>query len=811
MPVSPYTLLAMVRLGRTGALLAVCAALALASPARLLSREAPPGDPSRPGWETKLDPFLRRVALGSSRVTGRFAQPIPARSAEAVRALPPFIRADRGAAVPAVFVKARLAAPIGAAAEAWPAIRERLEEAGAQVRGRVGANVSLRVPAGDLERLALLSEIAWMKAARSYQPLNEISTAAGQVGSDQANGPPLNARGQGVIVGVIDTGIQWQDRDFRKTDGTTRILGIWDMTLTDPLHPPPPGFAFGAYYGAADIDAALAAGTTLMTGDGHGHGSHVAGSAAGNGLETGNGVPAGTFAGVAPEADLLIVRVFDDAGSFCQDCDLIAATQFVQETAAAAGKPWVGNMSLGTDLGAHDGTDPDELAISDAVGPGRRGAQMAIAAGNSDARRMHWEGTLSAGVTLTNTFCVGNGLTPPSCGVFTPRSGSDNDFIWMDLWYKGADRATFEIVTPGGTTVTAAPGADSGAVCTTSGTVQIDATNLPDPANGDNEVFVQIWDSGACGGTNLAAGAWTMRIRGDSVASASREFDLWNEGDLGTQNLTHASLAVFTQDEMVGIPGTSRHAITAAAYTNKTSWINVHGTTTTGGGIQGDIASFSSRGPTRDGRIKPDIGAPGRFVGSSLAGSIEAAIINAGCLAAGTCFSSERDGKHGVISGTSMATPHVAGAVAVLLSLNPDLQGPEVKAAIQRSARVDSFTGAVPNTRFGAGKLRAAEAGFQAASIVTDLGATSSTDFTATDDALVDSYNVYRGTIPGLSATNHGCRFLTGLPSPSFTDLEAPPLDQAFTYLVAGVQGGIEGILGTDSSGNVIPAGPACP
>jgi subtilisin family serine protease len=262
---------------------------------------------------------------------------------------------------------------------------------------------------------------------------------------------------------------------------------------------------------------------------------------------------------------------------------------------------------------------------------------------------------------------------------------------------------------------------------------------------------------------------------------------------------------------MVGIPATSRHAIAAAAFTNKATWVNVHGSDSFGGGTAGEIASFSSRGPTRDGRIKPDIGAPGRFVGSSLAGSIEAAIINPGCLAAGTCFSSERDGKHGVISGTSMATPHVAGAVALLLSLNPNLQGPEVKGAIQRSARADSFTGAVPNTRFGSGKLRAPEAGFQAASIVTDLGATLAADFTATDNPLVDSYNVYRGTIPGLSATDHGCRFLTGLPSPSFTDTEVPPLDEAFTYLVAGVQGGIEGILGTDSSGNVIPAGPPCP
>jgi subtilisin family serine protease len=792
-------------------LLAVFAGLALAAPAGGVSGGAASGGPSRPVWEKKLDPFLRRMALGSSRLQGRFADPIPAGSVEALRTLPPFIRADRGAAAPVLLVKARLAPEAAGSTPDWTAIERRLEATGAQVRGRVGEIVSLRVPAAALERIASLPEIAWIKAARSYRLLNEVSTGLGNVNSDQANGSPLNTRGRDVIVGVVDTGIQWEDRDFRNADGSTRVLGIWDMTLTDPLHPPPAGFTFGAYYSRSDIDAAPPPPDpgALLTRDGHGHGTHVAGSAAGNGLNTGNGVaPAGTFAGVAPEADLLIVRVFDDNGVFCNDCDLTAATQFIRDTAAALGKPWVGNMSLGTDLGAHDGTDPDELAISEAVGPGHRGAQMAIAAGNSGARRMHWEGVLAAGSTFTNTFCFGTG-TPPSCGTYAPRPGEDNDFAWLDLWYEGADRATVEIVTPGGQTVRAAPGADSLLTCTTSGAVQIDATGAPDPANGDNEVFIQIWDSGLCNPFfPVQSGVWTIRIITDSVASATREFDLWNEADLddtGGFPITHARVATATFDESVGIPATSLHAIAAASFVNKCQWTNVAGQTTTISSCSaGAISSFSAIGPTRDGRMKPDVGAPGGNVGSSLAGLIESS--------RGTNFT-ERDGAHGVISGTSMATPHVAGTAALLLSPNPALQGPEVKAAIQRSARADSFTGTVPNTRFGSGKLRAPEAGFQAASIVTDLGAASATDFTATDNPLVDSYNVYRGTIPGLSAANYGCRLrdLTGLPSPSFTDAAVPLLDQAFFYLVAGVQGGIEGILGTDSSGNVIPAGPACP
>ena len=216
------------------------------------------------------------------------------------------------------------------------------------------------------------------------------------------------------------------------------------------------------------------------------------------------------------------------------------------------------------------------------------------------------------------------------------------------------------------------------------------------------------------------------------------------------------------------------------------------------------MSGFSSLGPTRDGRIKPDVAAPGEYIGSSLAGGIQAT--------RGTSFT-ERDGVHGDIRGTSMATPHVAGAAALLFGINPTLSGPEVRAAIQRSARSDSFTnapGPLPNAYFGYGKLRALEAGYQAASIVTDLRAISSTSFGGSDSVYVDAYDVYRGSIPGLGAGSYGACFLTGLPSPAFSDAANPPRGQAFFYLVTGVHAGVEGILGVDSAGRIEPNNSPC-
>ncbi len=780
-------------LGALTALLAISASNAIP--------RGPAGDEAvAPGWERKLDPFLRRLALGTSRVEGRFVETVPGLSMEAARSLPAFLQVERSDA-PAVQVKAGILQGAAAADRVWKSLGPVLSDLGVEIRGQVGAIASLHVPAAAIEPLGRRPEIAWLKTAHAYRLLNEISTASAQVGSDQAN--TAFDRGAGVIVAVVDTGIEWTDHDFRKADGTTRLLGIWDQTLTDPAHPPPPGFSFGAWYPRADIDAALAAGGTLLTGDGHGHGTHVTGSAAGNGLETGNGVAAGTFAGVAPEADLLTVRVFDNSGVFCPKCDLTASVQFIARTAAAAGEPWVGNMSLGTDIGAHDETDPDELAIDAAVGPGTRGAALAIAAGNSGGRDfsprpMHWEGPLpAAGSSISNTFDLS----------YTPKSGADNDDVWIDLWYKGADRVTLEIVSPMNIVVGAAPGIDSGVVCTTDGAVQVIATKTPSPINGDNEVFVQIWDSSSCTPQNAPRnGRWTIRLTTNSTASVTPTFDLWNEADAGS--LSFVSLTTSNLGKSVGIPGTSRHALTAGSYADKDRWINAAGlqtiaTLSTVSGV-GSLSGFSSLGPTRDGRVKPDVAAPGEYIGSSLAGGIQAS--------RGTSFT-ERDGQHGDIRGTSMATPHVAGTAALLFGINPGLSGPEVKAAIQRSARSDSFTntpGPLPNFYYGYGKLRALEAGYQAASMVTDLVATSSTGFGGSDNLLVDTYNVYRGAIPGLSSGAYGACFVQGLPSPAFSDPANPPAGQALFYLVTGVHAGVEGILGIDSDGRVEPNNTPC-
>ncbi len=743
-----------------------------------------------------MPPAVAAGAAADARATSGPASIDPAlrRAVEAARRgapLPPIAPADRAARDPGLRVKAGLVD--GAS---WSRLRPALQDLGIELRGRVGSIAALRVPASAFDQLAALPGVRWIRAARTYHLTNDVSTGAAYDASDAANST-FGTKGAGVIVAIIDTGINWRDNDFRNPDGTTRMLGIWDQTIVDPLHGPPAGFSFGAFYSRADINAGIAGIQTILTGDGHGHGSHVAGTAAGNGRTTGLGIAAGTFAGVAPEADLLVVRVFDDQGSYCLDCDLTAAMQFIRQTAAAAGKPWVANMSLGTDLGSHDGTDPDELTIDQFAGPGRSGAQVAVAAGNSNTRAMHWSGSIATpGTVLTTQF------NP----THNTLSGAENEFLWMDLWYDGGDSATVEIVTPGGTVVSAALGADSGIRCTADGAVQIDATNVLDPLNGANEVFIQLWDSSACSPVvGPRAGTWTLRVRAVSAGSAGPHvFDVWNEADLN--GVAFVTFSPATAGLTAGIPGTTRYGLTAGSYVSKCQWVNSGGTVSSGCATStvGGIVASSGAGPTRDGRIKPDVAAPGQFIGSTYTGLIRST---------GNPLQLERDGQHGNISGTSMATPHLTGTAALLLALKPGLLGTDIKAAMQASARADSFTGTVPNNRFGAGKLRTLEAAYQAASLVIDLAATSSGGFTGADNPLMDGYDVYRGTIPGIAPGNDGSCFLTGVPSPSFSDPQSPAAGQAFFYLVAGANRGlgIRGILGTDSAGRLrVPAVP-CP
>ncbi len=175
--------------------------------------------------------------------------------------------------------------------------------------------------------------------------------------------------GKGVIIGVIDTGIDWKNPDFMKEDGTTRILYIWDQTINTPTRFPE-GYKYGTEWTKRDIDSGI-----CLHMDVNSHGTHVAGTAAGNGR---NG---SEFIGMAPEADIIVVKTsFSDAYT-------LDAANYIFRKAQQQRKPAVINMSFGSLWGPRDGTDLIDQALNNLLDtPGRA---IVASAGNDGGSNVH--------------------------------------------------------------------------------------------------------------------------------------------------------------------------------------------------------------------------------------------------------------------------------------------------------------------------------------------------------------------------------------------------------------------------------------
>ena len=207
----------------------------------------------------------------------------------------------------------------------------------------------------------------------------------------RAAGSPIAGTGKGVVVGVVDSGLDVLHADFRDALGHTRVAWLIDFShlpigrhpelesrfgCSDPMQTP------CAVLDQADIDTALAGGGGVyLPHDLLGHGTHVASIAAGNG---GGGTDA-RFVGGAPEATLVIANVSQGPAGDSTDADIVTGMSFIFDRAAALGLPAVGNLSLGSDFGPHDGSTPLEKALSEMVGPVHPGRAIVVAAGNSGA------------------------------------------------------------------------------------------------------------------------------------------------------------------------------------------------------------------------------------------------------------------------------------------------------------------------------------------------------------------------------------------------------------------------------------------
>jgi minor extracellular serine protease Vpr len=744
-----------------------------------------------------IDPLLRRMIRASEKAMADHGRP-DAITDDERRFFKSVASVSVDGAVPTVGVRLKLD----------DSSRHAIEKLGIRTYGRMAGFASAFIPMSSLAEVSKLAGIQAMQAV--VKPKLELDVSRPEVRSQQT-ATTYGATGKGVIVGDVDTGLDITHPDFRKPDGTTRIKFLWRQDDACVGTPPPPPFDFGCLYTEAQINASLTGGPLVPAPDAEGHGTHVTGVAAGNGLATGNGYPAGRYVGMAPEADIIMVKTFPEPGASCgTNCFQIGlGLDFIDDKAAALGKPYVINLSLGSQYGGHDGSDVDEQTIDSLIGPGIHGKAITKSVGNDRDVPIHISGTVAAGATNTHTFTI---------PTYTALSGTFNDYAAWWLWYNPNDNLTVTIGDPTstacGTTMlttsltTKILSTDPVQAfnSTNSGALLIDQGDSPVIPGGARSFHMEVDDQG---GHPPCAGTWTVRVKGNTVPQGGH-YDAWIwQSTFGASQL-EATWVSPDLTNLISIPGTSFNVITVGGYMSKFQWLSVDGNTYHWNGTfptdVGTLAVFSSPGPTRDNRIKPEITAPAWTEVSSLAHDVDVSP------ASGQQPQVVEDGVHWALPGTSFSSPHVAGIFAQLLSLNPKLDAIQLRSLATSTARVDvNVAPPHPNADWGYGKIDALAMADLVVKPIPDMKPNALGVFSWTAIPTATTYNVYRGDLSLKSATYYGSCLYIGLPSPSFSDTSGPVVNGGFFYLVTGKKDGIEGILGFRSDGTPRPNNSPCP
>ncbi len=612
-------------------------------------------------------------------------------------------------------------------------------------------------PVSQLTAIAAIAEVRRLEAAHPVHLLMDQS--AGPIGVNLPNldFPRSANTGQGVVVGFIDSGIDIEHPDFIDAQGHTRVVAIWDHTL-DPsdvggIAPNPTGFTYGTQWNKAQIQGGY---TTCLHRDNDGHGTHVAGTSAGNGRAptTDNT----HFTGLAPEAELLIVKFdFDNEKNRNSTTAILDGINWIFQQAAALGKPAVINMSLGSDYGPHDGSMAEERGIDDLTGANKI---VVIAAGNA-ARTYGGTAFETWGAPLhgAGNFSTANDIVFNPSSSYLP-STSALDYIFFDVWYSGNDTSRIQITTPSGQkyppnfngvyrNLWKTNGTDGG-FSTNEGFIycfNFLATAVGwETSNSDNNIYCEISD---VYGVEPVNGKWVVEFiplsgSGDYQAwhgysdSLAQTYFWYNSGTT-THTWGDFNDPFLSDSQMtIGSPATAYQAISIGAYQTKNQWnARLYHTLTDGYlwdtyviGSQAygvfpvdyydpftleDLAFFSSRGPSRDGRIQPFISAPGVGIVAALSQTARDS------LSAPDNYNYYRYynrieplGYYTTLQGTSMACPHATGSVALLLEeannqgINPTPA--MIKDYLQQGARIDGFTGSVPNNNWGYGKIDVSDA-----------------------------------------------------------------------------------------------------
>lgn len=559
--------------------------------------------------------------------------------------------------------------------------RTQLEAAGARVRTALPGIFTAWIPQHRVAAVAAIAEVSRIEGAQIAEANNDLGSASTDVTFFRGPGPTFTGpNGAGVIVGNVDSGVDYNHDNFKDALGNTRILKIWDQTGGGG--PPPSGFGYGTEWNSASINSSTS--TAMDTG---GHGSHTMGTAAGDGsaVGTAGSAPAFTYAGMAPMAD--IIAVDGSTGNSYSSSQVLDGINYIFQQATALAKNCVINISLGGQFGEKDGTSSFEAAVDALSGPGKI---VVFAAGNDRGLPLHAE------------WFPGNPAVTMSVSSASPFAR----FVAINGYYEASEQLNVTVTAPGGAVVgPVAVGGNSGLYpgpLTANGNVYIE-NGVSLTSTLDKQVKIEF---NAVDGATIS-GTWTITFTPVVTGAALGEVDLWRYNF--SSNLS-ASFVNGNQpgEEMISALATGVNSVAAGAWVTRQSWAdcrlmnwNDPPNTTFGQPAVGNIATFSSPGPTRDGRMKPDVAGPGTAIASVRSTDTP----GSACTVPTAVLPGQ---AHTMMGGTSMSAPHVTGAIALLYQKYGALTPAQVQTLLHTRARTDAFVtafGAVPNKDFGWGKL----------------------------------------------------------------------------------------------------------
>ncbi|HUE80914.1 MAG TPA: S8 family serine peptidase [Pyrinomonadaceae bacterium] len=519
-----------------------------------------------------------------------------------------------------------------------------------------------------LDAIAKRPEVVWVDWAGSASapppPSGETTPPTRQIPDRIVRGGISGLTGKGVIIAIVDTGIDFRHPDFITYDNqgqpTSRLLYMWDTTSnafdaqkigSKAPFSYPNGASIGTLYTRDQLNAELRSGTKrIPPADLNGHGTACASVAAGNG--NGDRVTGGLnrpeTIGVATEADLIAVKIDqgDDADGLENSYLLNAAVEWMDRVAGA--RPLVVSCSFGGHKGGHDGQLVAERHLDARFPMTKRGRAIVIAAGNEGSDTFHsradFAGESQAKLVKWNTQSVAS-LTI----YFDSNDGKD-------ISYALAGKTRGELKS----------------LWTNPFTNQLAARLSIEPGVG---------------------GIWLLNKSGKSMKA---NLYLFGRGEFAPDDVTFETL--------VGTPGTSSNAITVGSYDwnhifhQKGALYSIGDVCGLGKELTvGALSCYSSPGYTRNGKVKPEFVAPGEWFTSSYAKNHD-----------GTGVSQWRvdsTGNYVAMNGTSASTPYAAGIIALMLQKKPGLTYGEIRNLLTANVSRDAFTGSVPNPRWGHGKL----------------------------------------------------------------------------------------------------------